>query len=250
MKAIISDIHANLEAFQAVLEDMRQQGVEEVICLGDFVGYGPDPKECIDLAVGFEITLVGNHEQALMTEFEGSNFNLRAKESLNWTRDQLSPLNEDREANLKRWDFLGALETSHAEEEILYVHGTPREPTTEYLYPRDIYRPQKMRALFDRIEWLCFCGHSHVAGIWTEDMIYLTPQEVNHRYHLVSKKTIINVGSVGQPRDGDYRATYALFDGSQVTFRKLDYDVEKTAHKIRSVPALDTFLAERLLEGR
>ncbi|MGD2174402.1 MAG: metallophosphoesterase family protein [Candidatus Brocadiaceae bacterium] len=250
MKAVISDIHANLEAFQAVLDDMKGQGADEVICLGDFVGYGPNPLECIDLAVDFDITLKGNHEKALLTEFEGSNFNSRAKGSLNWTREQLSPLNDDREANLKRWDFLGALEDSHAEDDILYVHGTPREPITEYLYPRDIYRTEKLRALFAAIDWLCFCGHSHVPGIWTEDMIYLTPQEVNYRYHLVRKKTIVNVGSVGQPRDGDNRATYVLFDGNRVIFRKVDYDVEKTARKIRAVPELDPFLAERLLEGR
>lgn len=250
MKAIISDIHANVEAFQAVLADMQAQGATEVICLGDFVGYGANPKECIDLAVDFDIALRGNHEQALLTEFDGSNFNQRAKGSLNWTREQLSPLNDDREANLRRWDFLDTLETTHVDGDILYVHGTPRDPITEYLYPRDIYKPQKLRALFEQIELLCFCGHTHVPGIWTEDMIYLSPREVNYRYHLVKKKTIINVGSVGQPRDGDSRAGYVLFDGSRIVFRKVEYDVEEAARRIRAVPELDAFLAERLLQGQ
>ncbi len=250
MKAIISDIHANVEAFQAVLADMQAQGATEVICLGDFVGYGANPKECIDLAVDFDIALRGNHEQALLTEFDGSNFNQRAKGSLNWTREQLSPLNDDREANLRRWDFLDTLETTHVDGDILYVHGTPRDPITEYLYPRDIYKPQKLRALFEQIEWLCFCGHTHVPGIWTEDMIYLSPREVNYRYHLIKKKTIINVGSVGQPRDGDSRAGYVLFDGSRIVFRKVEYDVEEAARRIRAVPELDAFLAERLLQGQ
>lgn len=250
MKAIISDIHANVEAFQAVLEDVKTQGATEVVCLGDFVGYGANPKECIDLAYGFEITLRGNHEQALMTEFEASNFNHRARSSLDWTREQLSPLNEDREANLKRWDFLDSLENSHTAEDILYVHGTPRDPITEYLYPRDIYRPQKLEAIFEKIEWLCFCGHTHVPGIWTRDMIFLSPEEVNFRYHLLKKKTVVNVGSVGQPRDGDRRACYVLFDGSRIIFRKVEYPVETAVRKIRAIPQLDRYLAERLLKGK
>ncbi len=250
MKAILSDIHGNLEAFQAVLDDIWKQGATEIVCLGDFVGYGPDPKECIDLASGFDIALKGNHEEALLTEFEGSNFNARARDSLDWTRDQLSPLNEDRESNLRRWDFLGVLENSHREDGILFVHGTPRNPITEYLYPRDIYRPEKLGSMMEGFDWLCFCGHTHVSGIWTEDMIYLTPREVNYRYHLVKKKTMVNVGSVGQPRDGDRRASYVLFDGSRVMFRKVEYNTRTTARKIRAIPELDAFLAERLLEGR
>jgi diadenosine tetraphosphatase ApaH/serine/threonine PP2A family protein phosphatase len=250
VKAIISDIHANVEAFQAVLEDVQTQGATEIVCLGDFVGYGANPKECIDLAYGFEITLRGNHEQALMTEFEASNFNHRARSSLDWTREQLSPLNDDREANLKRWDFLDSLENSHTAEDILYVHGTPRDPITEYLYPRDIYRPQKLEAIFEKIEWLCFCGHTHVPGIWTRDMIFLSPEEVNFRYHLLKKKTVVNVGSVGQPRDGDRRACYVLFDGSRVIFRKVEYPVETAVRKIRAIPQLDRYLAERLLKGK
>ncbi|KPK62214.1 MAG: hypothetical protein AMK73_06520 [Planctomycetes bacterium SM23_32] len=232
------------------MEDMRVQGADELICLGDFVGYGPNPKECIDLAVDFSIALCGNHEHALLTQFESSNFNIRARSSIDWTREQLNPLGEDREANLRRWDFLDSLEMTHEDGNILYVHGTPRDPVAEYLYPRDIYRPQKLRAIFEMVQWLCFCGHTHVPGIWTQDMIYLTPQEVNYRYHLVNKKTVVNVGSVGQPRDGDPRATYVLFDGSRIVFRKLDYRVQTTARKIRSIPQLDPYLAERLLEGR
>ncbi len=250
MKAIISDIHGNLEAFQAVLEDMERQDATELICLGDFVGYGPNPKECIDLAVGFRIALRGNHEHALLTEFESSNFNVKARDSIDWTREQLNPLGDDRQANLRRWDFLDSLETTHKDEDILYVHGTPRDPTAEYLYPRDVYRQEKLRAIFEMVDWLCFCGHTHVPGVWTQDMIYLTPQEVNYRYHLVNKKTIVNVGSVGQPRDGDNRATYVLFDGSRIVFRKVDYRVETTARKIRAIEQLDPYLAERLLEGR
>lgn len=251
MKAIISDIHANLEAFRAVLDDIETQGADEIYCLGDFVGYGPNPRECIDLAFEFNVALIGNHEKALMTEFESAAFNVKAKSSIDWTRDQLSPLDDDqREANLLRWDFLDSLQTSYRNGNILYVHGSPRDPITEYIYPRDIYRPKKLQSILDEIDWLCFCGHTHVPGVWTQDMIYLSPQEVNHRYHLVNKKTIINVGSVGQPRDGDPRGCYVLFDGSRVVFRKVGYRAEATARKIREIGELDDFLAGRLLEGR
>ncbi len=250
MIALISDIHANLEAFQVVLDDIERQGASDIVCLGDFVGYGPNPKECIDLAYEFDFALRGNHEHALLTEFEAANFNKRARRSLDWTREELSPLNEDREANLKRWDFLDTLETTHTDGDVLYVHGTPRDPITEYLYPRDIYRPEKLNEIFDMVEWLCFCGHTHVPGIWTQDMIFLTPQEVNYRYHLVKKKTVVNVGSVGQPRDGDARACYVLFDGSRIIYRKLEYPVETTVRKSRAIPELDPYLAERLLQGK
>ena len=250
MKAIISDIHGNLAAFQAVLRDIEEQGAEQTLCLGDFVGYGPNPKECIDMAYGFQMALMGNHEKALLTQFDGSNFNVKAKGSIGWTRAQLSPLSDDHDANMKRWEFLDSLEPSHRDGNVIFVHGTVRDPVSEYLYPRDIYRPKKLQSILDGIEWLCFCGHTHVPGIWTQDMIYLTPQEVNFRYHLVNKKTIVNVGSVGQPRDGDRRAGYVLFDGSRVIFRKVDYPVDETVRKIRETPELDDYLAERLLEGR
>ncbi len=250
MNAIISDIHANLEALRAVLEDIEQQGASRIICLGDVIGYGPNPRECIDLAMEFDVTLRGNHEQALMSEFDGADFNKRAKTSLAWTRAQLNPLGEDREANLRRWNFMGGLPETHTERGALFVHGTPREPITEYLYPRDIERPNKLRDIFNRIERVCFCGHSHMPGVWTPDMVYLSPREVNHRYRLVKDKTLVNVGSVGQARDGDGRSCYVLFDGQRVTFRKVRYDVGATAEKIRAVPELDAFLADRLLEGR
>lgn len=250
MNAIISDIHANLEALRAALADIREQGASRIICLGDVIGYGANPRECLDLAMEFDVVLRGNHEQALMTEFDGSNFNKRAKASITWTRNQLSPLGEDREANLRRWNFLDTLPETHTEGDALFVHGTPRDPITEYLYPRDVERPKKLQAIFDRIPRVCFCGHTHMPGIWTPDMVFLSPREVNHRYRLVKDKTIVNVGSVGQARDGDGRCCYVLFDGERITYRKVSYDVEVTADKIRAVPELDAFLADRLLEGR
>lgn len=253
MQAIVSDIHANQEAFEVVLRDIKRQGVTEIVSLGDFIGYGASPARCIDLALDFNIILKGNHEEALLEEFQGSSFNVRAKSAIEWTRSQLSMLTNDpdvKEANAKRWDFLGSLENIHHEGEVTYVHGTPRDPVREYLYPRDIYRPKKLDGIFEHVNWVCFVGHTHVPGVWTEDMIYLTPEEINYQYKLTPKKTVINVGSVGQPRDGDPRACYVILDGDTIRFRKLAYPVDKSIDRIKRVPQLDPFLAERLREGK
>ena len=250
MQAIVSDIHANVEALEVVLEDIRQQDIEEVVCLGDIVGYGPNPKECVDLAARFNAVLKGNHEEALCDEFEAQNFNPKARRAVAWTREQLSMLSGEREANAKRWDLIGSLELTFAAGDVMYAHGSPRDPVSEYIYPRDIYRPKKLAAIFDAMSWLCFVGHSHVPGVFTEDMDYKRPEDVSFKYELTEKKTIINVGSVGQPRDGDPRACYAIVDQETVYWRKLHYPFAKTVQKIEGIEALDNFLGERLREGK
>ena len=232
------------------MEDIRAQGIEEVVCLGDVIGYGPNPKECIDLCKDFNVILMGNHEEALLQEFEAQNFNPKAKSAIDWTRDQLSMLSEDKEANARRWDFLDTLRVTHEAGDIMYVHGSPRDPTGEYVYPRDIYRPAKLEAIFETISWLCFVGHSHVPGVWTEDMAYSTPEEIDYEFRLQSKKTIINIGSIGQPRDGDPRACYVVMDDSNIRFRKIHYPFPETVRKIESIDALDNFLGDRLREGK
>jgi len=250
VQAVISDIHGNLHALEAVLADMEAQGVTEIICLGDIVGYGPRPKECLDHAFSFDVAVRGNHEQALLEQFQGNTFNISARSSIDWTRQQFSMLSADREANGRRWDFLGSLEKTFVLGEIIYVHGSPRDPVNEYVYPRDVYRPEKLESIFVEIDSLCFVGHTHVPGVWTEDMIYLTPEETDYCYPLSSKKTLINVGSVGQPRDRDPRACYVLFEDGAVRFRRVDYPVEKTVADLKSIRELDPYLAERIQEGR
>ncbi|MFP4026423.1 MAG: metallophosphoesterase family protein [Candidatus Brocadiia bacterium] len=251
MRAILSDIHANACALEAVLEDINQHDVSEIICLGDVIGYGPEPKRCIDLAMDFNIALQGNHEQALLVQMEGATFNVKAKSSIDWTRQQLDMLSEDREENRPRWDFLGGLREYYEQDEMCFVHGSPRDYIAEYIYPRDIYRPDKLQDVFSIIERVCFLGHTHVPGVWTDDMVYMTPKEVNYYYQFTEeKKTLVNVGSVGQPRDGDLRASYVLLEGDEITFRKVSYPLKKTVEKIRNIPELDPFLAERLLQGR
>jgi diadenosine tetraphosphatase ApaH/serine/threonine PP2A family protein phosphatase len=130
------------------------------------------------------------------------------------------------------------------------VHGSPTDPTREYIYTTDVRNPNKMERLFSQIEHLCFVGHTHVPGIWTDDMTYRSPAELGHQYRITPRKTIINVGSIGQPRDNDPRACYILFDGSLIQFVKLPYDVETTIKKIYAIEGLDRSLGDRLREGR
>jgi diadenosine tetraphosphatase ApaH/serine/threonine PP2A family protein phosphatase len=248
MKAIISDIHSNLEALQAVLADIAGQHVEEVYCLGDMVGYGPNPRECLDLTMSCKVVLLGNHDQAVL--FDPENFNPAAERATYWTREQLEAPVPSRAVADRRWEFLGERPLRHREERVLFVHGSPRNPLNEYIFPEDVYSPTKMTSLFRLVEHSCFQGHTHVPGIFTESLEFLSPEDVNGVYPLDERKVLCNVGSVGQPRDGDWRACYVLFDGQTICYRRVEYDVDKTVHKIRAVDALDDFLAERLRQGR
>ncbi|GBD37385.1 hypothetical protein HRbin36_02516 [bacterium HR36] len=247
--AIISDIHSNLEALQAVLEDIREQGVEKIYCLGDIIGYGPNPRECIDLVMDFPVVLLGNHDQAAIFDPEG--FNAGALRAILWTRQQLEE-DPHQERAMQRWEFLAERPRKHTENGVIYVHGSVRNPLNEYIFPEDIYNQRKMEKIFALVEQYCFQGHTHVPGIFTERLEYYHPEEINGEYRLDNAKTLVNVGSVGQPRDGDWRACYVLFDPREriVCFRRVPYDVETTIRKIYEIEELDKYLGDRLREGR
>jgi len=246
-RAIISDIHSNLEAFEAVLKDIDAQGVDEIYCLGDLVGYGPNPIEVTDLVMK-RVTkcLLGNHDQAALFDPEG--FNVSAEQAIYWTREQLESGNDAKAAG--RWEFLGSLERYHRDGDFLYVHGSPRNPLNEYVFQEDIYDAKKMERLFAIIPKCCFQGHTHVPGVFTEAGEFLTPGEIDHVYTLGTSKVMINVGAVGQPRDRDSRACYVILEGNVVTYRRVEYDFEKTKTKIEAVFDLDNYLGIRLEGGR
>lgn len=249
-RALISDIHGNFGALSAVLKDIGGQNVAEIMCLGDIVGYGPSPCECLDAIMdNCPITILGNHDQAALFDPEG--FNPVALQAIFWTRDEMER-GPDRECNDRRWDFLGALPRLHNDGDYLFVHGSPREPTNEYVFPEDVYNQRKMDALFSRIEKYCFQGHTHIPGVFSEDREFLPPEDCNYRYKLTDKKSMVNVGSVGQPRDNDPRACYVVLDddAGELEFRRVDYDVEKTAQMIYDIPELDNMLGDRLRSGR
>lgn len=248
-RALISDIHGNMEGLRAVLDDIRAQGVEEIYCLGDVVGYGPNPRECIDLVMEHcAVCILGNHDQGALFDPEG--FNAGAERAIFWTRDQLECSDGDAAQNAARWDFLGELPRSRREKSILFVHGSARNPLNEYVFPEDVYNQRKMDNLFGLVEQFCFQGHTHVPGVFTEDRSFLSPEDIDHEYRRGEKKAMVNVGSVGQPRDGNSRSCYVLLDDEAIRFRRVEYDMEATISKIYAVPELDNFLGDRLREGR
>lgn len=255
-RAIISDIHGNLEALVTVLQHIDALGISEIYCLGDVIGYGPNPCQCLDKVMErCAVSLLGNHDQAALFDPEG--FNSGAERAIFWTRDQLEGSDErDRNKIDARWDFLGALPRIQRDGEWLFVHGSARNPVNEYVFPEDIYNQKKMEKLFSLITHGCFQGHTHVPGVFTEGRNFLTPEETEYVYQVSSDKFMINVGSVGQPRDGDPRACYVEFeDGSggepsTVTFHRVDYDTDKTANQIYDIPDLDNFLGDRIKQGR
>ena len=246
-RAIISDIHSNLEAFEAVLKDIDGQNVDEIYCLGDLVGYGPNPIEVTDLAMKrVKVCLLGNHDQATLFDPEG--FNAGAEQAIYWTREQLENSGDTKAS--KRWDFLGELPRQRREDDFLFVHGSPRNPLNEYVFQEDVYDEKKMERLFAVVPKYCFQGHTHVPGVFTEAREFLLPNDIDRTYTLGNGKTMINVGSVGQPRDRDPRACYVILEGNVVTFRRVEYDFEKTIAKIESIFDLDNYLGIRLRSGR
>ncbi|MCE9546795.1 MAG: metallophosphatase family protein [Planctomycetia bacterium] len=247
-RAIISDIHSNLEGLQAVLADIADQGISEIYCLGDIVGYGPNPCECIDLVMKCQVCLLGNHDQGALFDPEG--FNSGAERAIFWTRDQLENPKGSPADNARRWDFLGELPRNVRENGFLFVHGSARNPLNEYVFPEDIYNQRKMEKIFSLIEKHCFQGHTHVPGVFTEGMRFFSPDELHYEYRLGGERTMINVGSVGQPRDGDPRACYVVLEGDIVRFRRIEYNMAETIRKIYDTPELDNFLGDRLREGR
>lgn len=256
-RAVISDIHANVAAFDAVLADIEAQGCEDVYCLGDIIGYGPDPRECVQRAQQHSVVnLLGNHEEAVL--FGAIGFNPKAKIAIDWTREQLSLPDSHQEENRDLWNFIGGLAKLRKEDDYLYVHGSPRDPTREYIFKQDVKDRKKMDAIFASppdFPWkVCFAGHTHHPGVFVQSQPYefLEPEAIDrvYRYRETEARALINVGSVGQPRDGDRRASYVILEDEVITFRRLEYDVEKTLQRFRECPTLPDYLAKRLQEGK
>ncbi len=250
-QALISDIHGNLEALNAVMADIQLQKVERIVCLGDIVGYGPNPCQCLDLVMQqCQLTILGNHDQAAL--FDPDGFNPIALRAIYWTRDELDRGPGPASAINRRWDFLSELPKSHQVGDVLFVHGSPRDATNEYVFPETIYDQGRMQALFDRITRLSFQGHTHMPGVFTTYGEFITPDDCDYHFPIGTEKLMINVGSVGQPRDEDPRSCYVIFDEQleELEFRRVDYDFELTIQKIYDIPDLDNMLGDRLRGGR
>ena len=237
--AVLSDVHANLEALEAVLEDARQAGAEAYWCLGDIVGYGADPNPVVDrLSAEPVIAVAGNHDWAATGKMKLGYFNSMAAQAAEWTSEVLSEPS-------RRW--LQALPLERVERGVRLVHASPSDPAA-WLYVLSESDAEGELSTFD--EDLCLIGHSHFPGQYETDgarVRYfrdpLLRLEANRRY-------LVNVGSVGQPRDGDPRATYVMYDWEKgaLEHRRIPYDCEAAGRKILDA-GLPPFLAERLLVG-
>jgi len=255
MLAIISDIHSNIEALQAVLDDINNRDIQTIHCLGDLIGYGPDPGPCLDMVMDTcDVVIMGNHDFAAL--YEPARFNFGAESAAYWTRKKLES-ETDLATKSRRWEYLGQRDVSAripgeniGVSDIFLVHGSPRRPINEYLFPDDISNNGgKFAASMDRFDQLCFVGHTHLPGVFTGKGDFFTPKELDYVYDL-SDKALINVGSVGQPRDRDPRAGYVILEPNKVTFVRVEYDWRKTMKKVHRIPQLDDYLGTRLIEGR
>jgi diadenosine tetraphosphatase ApaH/serine/threonine PP2A family protein phosphatase len=239
--AIISDIHSNLAALEAVVDDVGRP--DAWWCMGDIVGYGPDPNQVIDVIQQLGATCIrGNHDDGVQRLTELAWFNSTAGAALEWTARELS------EAS---WEFLRRLPHGVITDGVRLVHGSPRESLTEYVTNDAI-----ARASFGLIdEDVCLIGHTHIPSSFVQQRD-ARDVEVSQRYDGDSvrldsgARQILNAGSVGQPRDGDARAAYGILDTSDRTFtwHRVAYDVEVTQERMRFA-ALPTMLIERLSEG-
>lgn len=247
--AIISDIHANLAALEAVLADIDSIGdISEIWCLGDIVGYGPQPVECYHLAMErCSIVIKGNHEKALEPN-GGERFNERARRAISWTHDTISALPDGGQILTD----ISNLPTNFTRENMLFVHGSPSDPTNEYLMPRDSIKREKMRRQFPMFETYCFVGHTHFPGVIEEGEVFVKPEDMMMGIYFLDNacKAIINVGSVGQPRDHNSDSCYVVFDGDSVKYRRVKYDIEKTRKLIYATDGIDNILGDRLVAGR
>ena len=238
---IVSDIHANLEALNAVIGDAeRRGGFDCVWCLGDMVGYGPDPSECLGRLREFELSAVaGNHDYAAAGTIDASDFNGAAYAAIRWTAEQLG---EDERK------FLGCLPTVCLQSPFTLVHGSLRAPIVEYLL-----HPSQALATFDLLTTsYCLVGHSHQPFVCreVEPTPMFLPLPAGGVFRLSAERCIINPGSVGQPRDRDTRASYAVFDSDAQAIEhcRVEYDIAATQAKMENAK-LPQYLIDRLDYG-
>ena len=243
---VISDIHANLAALEAVLADAKEhaQPFDIVWCLGDVVGYGAEPNECIDLLRTLpHVCLAGNHDWAVVGKLDLRTFHEQAAYVVEWTQEHISSQN---------MSFLRSRPDLLPQEEYLLVHASPREPIWEYITDVNVAEEnfEGMTATF------CFVGHTHVPVVFVQDgrtgNVHVSIPSVNVPIVLKrDSKYIINPGSVGQPRDGDPRAAYAILDTATATWtpHRVEYPIKLTQKKMKSFH-FPPRLVERLNYGR
>jgi predicted phosphodiesterase len=238
---IFSDIHSNLEALEAALNAYKKETIDKYLCLGDVVGYATNPKECINKIRALAmITVAGNHDWASANLFSTDYFNPDAREAIFWTKSNLD--NEDK-------CFLESLKLTYKSDALVLVHGTLNDPQDFNYMTDDFAALDTFRLLETNI---CFIGHTHIAGVFIKDKndsAYYSSQEQVKIEN--GNKYIVNVGSVGQPRDGNPCACYCIYDTDkkEVQIKRVSYDIKTTRKKIIDA-GLPQFLGDRLVIGR
>ena len=250
MKAIISDIHSNLEALKAVLDDIESRASTRFIAWATSSATARTRASASTWSWIARWCLLGNHDQGAM--FDPDGFNRAAEMAIFWTRRSSKLPSEIRDPDReKRWEFLAERPRIHRENGYLFVHGSARNPLNEYVFPEDIYNQRKMERIFTSGRALLLPGaHARPGHLHRETCSSLRPTTSNYAYKLDGRKTLCNVGSVGQPRDLDPRACYVMLDDDTIRFRRVAYDVGTTKKKIYAIPELENFLGDRLREGR
>ncbi len=236
--ALISDIHGNIEAFEAVIEKLLSLSWDRLVCLGDIVGYGANPAECTEKAKDICGTiLLGNHEWALVSNDELASFNPYAQQGIIWTREKLPK---------SSIQYLTNLPQITENTRFVFSHSNFTNPIDFSVY---ITARHQANLYISKLEKeIFFFGHTHIPSVFTENGNGEFPAG-SEKIHITGK-ALINPGSVGQPRDGDWRASFAIFDETDMTveFFRVEYDVEKSAEKIISA-GLPEFFATRIFKG-
>jgi diadenosine tetraphosphatase ApaH/serine/threonine PP2A family protein phosphatase len=228
---IISDIHANLPALEAVLSALRDARADVIYCLGDTIGYGPFPNECVDLARRHcSIVLKGNHDSGLVGETEVEDFNHYGLVAIRWSQERVTAENKK---------FLESLPLVAVENGVTLAHASPSRPD-EWSYILTLRAARDNFPAFTTN--LCFIGHTHVPAVINEDLTIGALKS--------GIRCIVNVGSVGQPRDGNPESAFGLFDTdtTQYSLKRVPYDIQRTADRIVS-EGLPEYLAKRLFQG-
>jgi len=239
--AIFGDMHSNLEAYEAFVADAKNESIDQYLCVGDVVGYGADPDRCIEITKNLQCpTVAGNNDMAVINKLPLDNFNIFAREAIEWTKEHIS------DEGIR---FLSNLDYVHEEEEIVLTHGSLRDPS-DFNYVTDRKSAHVAMALQQRR--FCFVGHTHIPCLF----YYESSGDLDFKYAPRIKlqentEYLVNVGSIGQPRDGDWHACYCIYDSREeiIRFKRIEYDVKKASEKILKA-GLPGRLSERILSGR
>jgi predicted phosphodiesterase len=240
--ALVSDVHGNLPAFEAVLADVHAQGADEIWCLGDLVGYGAQPDDCVALArERCELTLAGNHDLVVIGKIDIHEFSASAAVAAEWTRGQISD---------ESLEFLQALEPQDEDRELGLYHASPRDPVWEY-----VLSTWQAGGCFEEMQArVGAIGHSHVALFFRQDgssRVEGAQTPGGTEVDVSEGRWLINPGGVGQPRDGDPRAAWLLLDTGNWTaaWRRVEYPIDEAARAIEAA-GLPMVLAQRLYTGQ